>query len=144
MAELDGKSGGGLRIFRWGEISATEGGITATEACALMRVFEQCATCPPREVEGASNHINRQLYIKSLDLTDQANFDWIGYLKHHPEGEAIVGVGVTKFELMFFDIIDYDTRTWRLDFVVHRDGDETYPHARLHPTSRARWVATCR
>jgi hypothetical protein len=138
MAELDGKSGGGLRIFRWGEISATEGRITATEACALMRVFEQCATCPPREVEGASNHINRQLYIKSLDLTDQANFDWIGYLKHHPEGEAIVGAGVTKFELRFFDQIDYDTRTWRLDFVVHRDGDETYPHARLHPTFRAR------
>ena len=100
-------------------------GITATEAVLFMRGFAECATCPPLEVEGGSKHINRELCLKSLNLTDQANFDWVGYLRYHPNGEAIVGHSVTNFELKVFDTSDYDTRSWPFDFVVHRQGDQT-------------------
>ena len=73
--------------------------------------------------------------MQSLDLTDGYHFDWWGYLANHPDGQKVVGQGVTKFELMFLEAVDPNHKQRRLDFIVTRvtTEDDPLPHVRLHP-----------
>ena len=124
-------------IFCWKEIiSSSFQTITAKDAAQFMQKYADCARGPPLLAAGGVKLVDEDQ--KSVDLTDQVNFDWCSYLKCHLEGRAIVGHGVAKFELMFMEA-RRDSRTGqrRMDFVVHRVGDPTYPHVRLHPHLRS-------
>ena len=72
---------------------------------------------------------------KALDLTDGRHFEWWRYLASHPEGEKVVGQGVTKFELRFLSAVDPNDKQQRLDFIVTRETTEEdpCPHVRLNP-----------
>ena len=68
------------------------------------------------------------------DLTDlRAEFDWVGYLKFHPDLEAIVPDGkfVDAFSIVRLAVIDRNTDGGRVDFFV-RWGDGSI--AKLHPS----------
>ena len=68
-------------------------------------------------------------------LWDDREFDWVGYLKHHPDLECIVppGVGVINFSIARSSTIDTNTKTARVDFVVSRDDGN---FVRLHPSTK--------
>ena len=70
---------------------------------------------------------------RHMDLFDCAQFDWIGYIKHHPDKELIMPgrVCITGFEIARLAVIDVNTHTARVDFLVHRDDDQV---VRLHPS----------
>ena len=124
-------------IFHWDDIICSSlQCITGKDANQFMQKYADCARGPPLRAAGGVKLVYEDQ--KSVDLTDRANLYWCGYLKCHPESRAIVGHGVAKFELMFMEA-RRDSRTGqrRMDFVVHRVGDPTYPHVRLHPQSRS-------
>ena len=70
---------------------------------------------------------------KREDLFDCAQFDWIGYIKHHQDKEAIIPgrVSIIGFEIVRLAVVDLNTHAGRVDFVVHRDDDQV---VRLHPS----------
>ena len=70
---------------------------------------------------------------KREDLFDCAQFDWIGYIKHHQDKEVIIPgrVSIIGFEIVRLAVIDLNTHTGRVDFVVHRDDGQV---VRLHPS----------
>ena len=55
-----------------------------------------------------------------MDLTDRQDFDWVGYLKGHPDLSIIVPNGkfVVRFAIARLAIIDKNTRTGRVDFLL--------------------------
>jgi hypothetical protein len=67
------------------------------------------------------------------DLTDRQDFDWVGYLKAHPDLTVIVPDGkvVVRFAIARLAIIDKNTRSGRVDFLLFLD-DGTC--VRLHPS----------
>ena len=70
---------------------------------------------------------------KREDLFDCAQFDWIGYIKHHQDKEVIIPgrVSIIGFEIVRLAVVDLNTHAGRVDFVVHRDDDQV---VRLHPS----------
>ena len=69
----------------------------------------------------------------TMDLFDCAAFDWIGYIKHHADKDAIIPhrVCIIGFEIARLGVIDTNTHKARVDFVVHRDDLRI---VRLHPS----------
>ena len=67
------------------------------------------------------------------DLTDRQDFDWVGYLKAYPNLSVIVPDGkvVVRFAIARLAIIDKNTRSGRVDFLLFLD-DGTC--VRLHPS----------
>ena len=67
------------------------------------------------------------------DLTDRQDFDWVGYLKAHRDLTIIVpdGKSVVRFAIARLAIIDKNTRSGRVDFLLFWD-DGTC--VRLHPS----------
>jgi len=67
------------------------------------------------------------------DLTDQKDFDWVGYLKSHPDTAVIVPDGkvVVSFTIARLAVIDRNTQSGRVDFVVLLDDGHC---VRLHPS----------
>ena len=67
------------------------------------------------------------------DLTDQQVFDWVGYLKVHPDLTKIVPDGkvVVSFAIARLASIDKNTCTGRVDFLVFLDDGIC---VRLHPS----------
>ena len=67
------------------------------------------------------------------DLTDQKDFDWIGYLKLHPYLNIIVPDEkfVVSFAIQRVAAIDTNTKNARVDFVVLLDDGH---RVRLHPS----------
>ena len=67
------------------------------------------------------------------DLTDQKDFDWIGYLKLHPHINQIVPDEkfVVSFAIQRVAAIDTNTKSARVDFVVLLDDGH---RVRLHPS----------
>ena len=67
------------------------------------------------------------------DLTDRADFDWVGYLKSHPDIASIVPNGklVVIFAIVRLAVIDRNTKSGRVDFVLLLDDGH---HVRLHPS----------
>ena len=57
------------------------------------------------------------------DLTDRQDFDWVGYLKAYPNLSVIVPDGkvVVRFAIARLAIIDTNTRTGRVDFLLFLD-----------------------
>ena len=70
---------------------------------------------------------------RQMDLFDCAQFDWIGYIKHHPDKAVIIPgrVCIIGFEIARLAVVDVNLHTARVDFVVHRDDDQV---VRLHPS----------
>ena len=66
------------------------------------------------------------------DLTDRTDFDWVGYLKSHPDIASIVPNGkvVVNFAIVRLAVIDRNTKSGRVDFVLLLDDGH---HVRLHP-----------
>jgi hypothetical protein len=71
----------------------------------------------------------------TMDLFDCAHFDWIGYIKHHADKAVIIPgrVCIIGFEIARLGVIDLNTHTARVDFVVHRDDLSI---VRLHPSQK--------
>ena len=69
------------------------------------------------------------------DLTDQKDFDWVGYLKSHPDIAIIVPDGkvVVSFAIARLAVIDRNTQSGRVDFVVLLDDGH---RVRLHPSQK--------
>ena len=112
----------------WEQISSSAGEVTSGVAHKVLEEFRKFASGETRA--------DRTVVVRlpALDLTDGLRFDWWAYLKDHPEGERIVGRGVTKFELRFSAARDPITNQQRLDFIVHRrTAADQHPHVRLHP-----------
>ena len=67
------------------------------------------------------------------DLTDRQDFDWVGYLKAYPNLSVIVPDGkvVVRFAIARLAIIDTNTRTGRVDFLLFLDDGIC---VRLHPS----------
>ena len=67
------------------------------------------------------------------DLTDQKDFDWVGYLKLHPDIDKIVPDEkfVVSFAIQRVAAIDTNTKSARVDFVVLLDDGH---RVRLHPS----------
>ena len=67
------------------------------------------------------------------DLTDQKDFDWVGYLKLHPYIDKIVPDEkfVVSFAIQRVAAIDTNTKSARVDFVVLLDDGH---RVRLHPS----------
>ena len=67
------------------------------------------------------------------DLTDRQDFDWVGYLKAYPNLSVIVpdGTVVVRFAIARLAIIDTNTRTGRVDFLLFLDDGIC---VRLHPS----------
>ena len=67
------------------------------------------------------------------DLTDQKDFDWVGYLKLHPDMDIIVPDEkfVVSFAIQRVAAIDTNTKSARVDFVVLLDDGH---RVRLHPS----------
>ena len=67
------------------------------------------------------------------DLTDQKDFDWVGYLKLHPDIVKIVPDEkfVVSFAIQRVAAIDTNTKSARVDFVVLLDDGH---RVRLHPS----------
>ena len=67
------------------------------------------------------------------DLTDQKDFDWVGYLKLHPDMDIIVPDEkfVVSFAIQRVAAIDTNTKNARVDFVVLLDDGH---RVRLHPS----------
>ena len=67
------------------------------------------------------------------DLTDQTDFDWVGYLKLHPDIDKIVPDEkfVVSFAIQRVAAIDTNTKSARVDFVVLLDDGH---RVRLHPS----------
>jgi len=67
------------------------------------------------------------------DLTDRQDFDWVGYLKAYPNLSVIVPDGkvVVRFAIARLAIIDTNTRTGRVDFLLFLDDSIC---VRLHPS----------
>ena len=70
---------------------------------------------------------------RQMDLFDCAQFDWIGYIKHHPDKAVIIPgrVCIIGFEIARLTVVDLNLHTARVDFVVHRDDLNV---VRLHPS----------
>ena len=70
---------------------------------------------------------------RQMDLLDCAQFDWIGYIKHHPDKAVIIPgrVCIIGFEIARLTVVDLNLHTARVDFVVHRDDLNV---VRLHPS----------
>ena len=71
---------------------------------------------------------------KEKDLTDQKDFDWVGYLKSHPDKAIIVPDGrvVVNFTIARLARIDKNMQSGRVDFVVLLDDGQ---RVRLHPSA---------
>jgi hypothetical protein len=67
------------------------------------------------------------------DLTDRQDFDWVGYLKGYPNLSDILPDGrvVVKFAIARCAMIDQNTRTRRVDFLLFLDDGAI---VRLHPS----------
>ena len=67
------------------------------------------------------------------DLTDQKDFDWVGYLKLHPYMDKIVPDEkfVVSFAIQRVAAIDTNMKSARVDFVVLLDDGH---RVRLHPS----------
>ena len=67
------------------------------------------------------------------DLTDRQDFDWVGYLKAYPNLSVVVPDGkvVVRFAIARLAIIDTNTRTGRVDFLLFLDDGIC---VRLHPS----------
>ena len=67
------------------------------------------------------------------DLTDRTAFDWVGYLKSHPDIASIVPNGkvVVNFAIVRLAVIGRNTKSGRVDFVLLLDDGH---HVRLHPS----------
>ncbi len=113
-------------LFTWEEVGFCRTVVTSGDAHKMLSTFRKEAT-GPRLADGTLSVI-----AESVDLTNRNRFEWHGYLAGHPHGREIVGKGVTKFELRFLAPIDHNQQQRRLDFIVHRRGEE-HPHVRLHP-----------
>jgi hypothetical protein len=69
------------------------------------------------------------------NLTDGDDFDWVGYLKSHPDTAVIVPDGkvVVSFSIARLAVIDRNTQSGRVDFVVLLDDGH---RVRLHPSQK--------
>jgi hypothetical protein len=116
-------------VFLWSVINDDRHGeVTPETANEFLKSFRGRATGP------AGHGGILSVTEEAKDLTNRAEFNWFGYLRCHPEGQEIVGRGVTKFELRFLAPIDHNVKQRRLDFIVHRVAEEEFPHVRLHPS----------
>ena len=69
------------------------------------------------------------------DLTDGTVFDWVGYLKSHRDIANIVpnGRAVVNFAIVRLAVIDKNTQSGRVDFVLMLDDGH---RVRLHPSQQ--------
>ena len=76
----------------------------------------------------------RQVTREYEDITDGQLLNWKGFLARHPDGQRIVGDGVTSVEFRFVAAIDKEYSQRRCDIVVHRVGPVAEGRCvRLHP-----------
>ena len=124
-------------VSTWNDIIArpTKGSVTSRAAHKVLDNFRSDASGPVVDVPGGRQQVSVKDDMQSLDLTDGYHFDWWGYLANHPDGQKVVGQGVTKFELMFLEAVDPNHKQRRLDFIVTRVTTVADPHrhVRLHP-----------
>ena len=69
------------------------------------------------------------------DLTDRTDFDWVGYLKSHPDIASIVPNGkvVVNFAIVRLAVSDRNTQSGRVGFVLLLDDGH---RVRLHPSQQ--------
>jgi hypothetical protein len=124
-------------VWTWNDIIwHNRGGcVTSGAAHRVLENFRAEASGEVVVVPGARPQVFVKDDKQSLDLTDGNHFDWWGYLANHPDGQKVVGQGVTKFELMFLEAVDPNHKQRRLDFIVTRVTTvaDPHPHVRLHP-----------
>ena len=109
-------------VWTWNDIiwrPPTKGSVTSRAAHKVLDDFRSEASGPFVDVPGGRQQVSVKDDKQSLDLKDGTHFDWWSYLANHPDGQKVVGQGVTNFELMFLDAVDHNTKQRRLDFNRH-------------------------